>query len=101
MSEEYGSGLPFALIRWIKANQEDIAKHNRKMAIKNWKDDCDQYMKFIGVIVSHWAELKIKDRQFIMNLVAWHNQHKNFSVNQRSAIASMYMKYLAKQENVI
>ncbi len=87
------SDLPFALMAWIKRNQEDIEAHRVKMVAKTWKDDCEQYMGFIGVVVGHWSKLKIKDRQFLMNLVSWHNQHRNFTPGQRSAIASMYMKF--------
>lgn len=87
------NGLPFALMMWIKRNQDEIEAHRVKMVAKTWKDDCEQYMGFIGTIAGHWKYLKIKDRQFLMNLVTWHNSHRNFSPAQRSAIASMYMKF--------
>ena len=86
--------LPYALIAWIKKNQEDIENHRKKMVLKNWDDDCNEYMKYVAVILSNWKTLKLKDKLFITSLADHHIQHRNFSPKQRSAIASMYMKYL-------
>jgi hypothetical protein len=93
-NSSFSSELPFALILWIKRNQEEIIAHRAKMVAKNWKDDCEQYMKFIGEIVPHWAKLKQRDKQFLMNLVSWHESHRNFSPAQRSGIATMYTNYV-------
>lgn len=90
MSDE----LPFALALWIKKNQEEIVSHQAKMVLKNWKDDCEQYMVFLAEIIPNWGKLKIRDKQFVMNLITWHEQHRNFSPAQRSAISGLYMKFV-------
>jgi hypothetical protein len=96
MSEVDAFGdLPFALKMWIIKNQKEILAHREKMVAKNWKDDCEQYMKFLGEIVAKWSVLREKDKLFIMQLANWHGQHRNFSVSQRSAIATMHLKYVA------
>jgi hypothetical protein len=94
MSEQLDNGLPFALIRWIKRNQEDIEAHRKKMVAKNWKDDCEQYITFIEAIVMKWRSLSARDKLFLNNLATWHNGGRNFSVSQRSAIATLYTKYV-------
>jgi len=89
MSKE--EGLPFALIRWIKKQQEEIEAHRIVMVARNAKDD-QVYMGFVREIAPHWAELKIYERTLISNLVQWKEDGRNFTTQQKSAINGMYLR---------
>ena len=84
--------LPFALARWIKEQREIEEAHRAKMVKKNYEDD-KEYMRYMSFIIQSWGLLNKKERLLILNFTTWHTEHRNFSVQQRSAIAAMYMKY--------
>jgi hypothetical protein len=87
------SGLPFALMRWIKAQQEKERKHQEVMALRNAKDD-QHFIGFIRLVAPRWTELKTYERTLISNLVQWKEDGRNFTPQQKSAISGMYLRHV-------
>lgn len=84
--------IPFALLRWIKAQQEAELRHREAVVAKNWRED-DQYMRFLSFLIREWKLLKIKDKQIVCNFVKWHDEKRNFTPAQRSCMAALVLKY--------
>lgn len=80
--------IPFALIRWIKAQQERDAHFERVLAVRNQKDD--EYL--LGLIreLVRKRLLKQKNIMFINSLVEYKETGRNWSPAQKSAIAKIY-----------
>lgn len=85
----------FMLLAWIKREQEEIRNHKEKMAIKNYSEDTIYVNHLSHLVGDAWPKMKLRDRQFICTLMRWRTQEKrNFTPSQRSAIMSMYMRYM-------
>lgn len=85
----------YGLLAWIKKDQEERRQHQEKMAIRNYKDD-QVYMKHLAELVASYAKMHVRDRQLLVSMIRWHREGRCFSTKQRSAIASMYMRYELK-----
>ena len=92
MSED----IPYALIRWIKAQQEKEEAHKRDRAIRNFKEDKEYYIKYISELVGNWNKLRVKEKEILSNLMRQHQEHRNFTGPQRSLITGLYMKHCLK-----
>jgi hypothetical protein len=90
-------GLPFALIRWIKAEQEKERKHQEYWALKNAEDD-KQYLAYMAQVVPLWINLKKYEQTLLMNFHQWKDSGRNFTPQQRSAIAGMYYRHVLETE---
>jgi len=88
MSEDNG----FALIAWIKRDQEERREHESKMALKNWKDD-EIYLDFIKTIIK--LGLPPREYTMIVNILRHRKDGKNWSPAQKSVIANIYYKHTA------
>ena len=90
--------LPFALASWVKRDQEERRLHVEKMATKYYAEDKHEYMKLVRELCEEWSSLKIREKQFLLSLATQHTEKQRvFSVGQRSALMSMYMKYCLNQ----
>lgn len=85
-------GLPFALIAWIKKDQEERIKHQENMVIKNFRED-QAFIRLITFIVQAWNRLHLREKILINSFAAKHNDFRCLSTGQRSAITSIYLKY--------
>jgi uncharacterized membrane-anchored protein YhcB (DUF1043 family) len=86
-----GEGLPFALIKWIKKQQEEIESHRAAMVKKNAEDD-KQFVQFMANVAMQWVELKQYEQALITNFVQWKEEGRNFTPQQKSAISGMYLR---------
>lgn len=84
--------LPFALINWIKREQEKEAKHKESMLKRHVQED-KEYMRYISFLVRDWAQLKYKEKELVSNFARHYEDGKAFTAKQRSAIVGIYMKY--------
>jgi len=88
--------LPFALMAWIKRDQEERIKHQENMVVKNYRED-KEFVRLITFIVQAWNYLNLKEKILINSFAEKHNHFRCLSTGQRSAITSIYLKYY--QEN--
>lgn len=86
--------LPFALLRWIKAQQEDERRHREKMALRNYQED-KEFARLMSFIVRYWPKLKQYERLMILRLTEQHDNIKCLSPAQRSVIVGMWLRYCA------
>ncbi len=86
--------LPFALLRWIKAQQEDERNHREKMAIRNYQED-KEFARLMSFIVHHWPKLKQFERLMILRLTEKHENIRCMSPAERSVIVNMWIKHCA------
>lgn len=86
--------LPFALLRWIKAQQEDERNHREKMALRNYQED-KEFARLMSFIVQYWGSLKQYERLMILRLTEQHASIRCLSPAQRSVIAGMWIKHCA------
>jgi light-regulated signal transduction histidine kinase (bacteriophytochrome) len=86
--------LPFALMRWIKKNQEEIQSHKEKMALKNYQED-KEYARLMSFIVQEWPSLKTFERLMILRLTEQHANFRVMSPAQRSVITAMWIRHCA------
>lgn len=85
-------GLPFALMAWIKKDQEERIKHRENMVVKNFRED-KEFVRLITFIVQMWNRLQLREKILINSFAAKHNDFRCLSHGQRSAITSIYLKY--------
>jgi hypothetical protein len=91
------SDMPFQLIAWLKREQAKTLAHEEMMVRKNREGD-KQYMRFISFLVRDWHMLKRKEKEMVLSFAKRHEEGKNLSIKERSAIASMYMKYILEAQ---
>lgn len=84
----------FALIAWIKRDQEERQEHQEKM-VQVRKDEDELYLRQLKELMTEkWKELKVKERQFVVSMVKFKKEGRNFTDAQRSAISGLfYRKY--------
>lgn len=82
--------MNFALINWIKKDQEERRQHQAKMVKRNERDD-QLYLGLIKELIK--LDIKAKDRQMIANFLRHKKEGKNWSPAQRSVITNIYYKY--------
>lgn len=86
-------GLPFALIRWIKAQQEKELKHQEYMAKKNVEIDLEFAMYLLEISMQRLA-LTNHEILFVDSLMRQKADGGKWSLKQRSAIGNLYLKYV-------
>lgn len=86
-------GLPFQLLRWIKAQQEKELQHQEYMVKKNTKDSYE-FFQVLNLIVERRLSLKDKEIMLIRSLMRHYETYFNFTPGQRSVIASFYIKLM-------
>jgi hypothetical protein len=84
--------LPFALIRWIKRQQEEAEQHRLATNARNWRED-EQFLRYLSFLAREWGRLKTRDRQIVASFMAWRKNGRNYTPNQRSTMAALLMKY--------
>lgn len=85
--------LPFALLRWIKAQQEKELKHQEYMAKKNVDIDLEFAMFLLEVGMQRLA-MTNREILFVDSLMQWKADGGRWTDTQRSAIAALYLKYV-------
>lgn len=86
--------LPFALMRWIKKNQEEIQSHQEKMAKRNYQED-KEFARLMSFIVQHWGKLKQYEKLMVLRLTEQHDNLRVMSPAQRSVITAMWIRHCA------
>ena len=88
MSEE----LPFALMLWIKREQEKEEKHKEAMVKRTEKED-DIFTRMLTTL----EKLNLKPKEMIMvkNFIRHKVDGKNFTTAQRSVITSIFYNHVA------
>lgn len=81
----------FALIAWIKREQEEKAAHQAKMVVKNYKED-KEFLNLVKAIVKSWKLIKVQERIFVTNMVKHHEEGLNLTVRQRSELTRIWLK---------
>jgi hypothetical protein len=87
------SGMPFALLRWIKAQQEKDRKHAESMAKRNAQEDLE-WVFYMAMVTSKLLQLRNHEIQLLNAFAEWHSQGKCFTPKQRSVIGQLYAKYI-------
>lgn len=87
------SELPFALLAWIKRQQQEEQEHQEYMVRKNLKDDLE-YMFYLHALVTQFARLKKYEQNLVLSFTEWKDAGKLFSPKQRSVIGNLYASYM-------
>ena len=82
----------FTLLAWVKRDQLERAEHQAKQVVKSANDD-ELFTRMLQTLVK--LGLKPKDQVFALNLVRHKSEGKNYTPAQRSAITSLFYKYVA------
>jgi cell division FtsZ-interacting protein ZapD len=80
--------LPFALLAWIKRQQEEKRQHAEYMVKRSAKDD-EHYLKLMIELITKLS-MTTRERITVTSLLQAKHDGKNLSTGQKSLIAGMY-----------
>lgn len=80
--------LPFALLAWIKRQQEEKRLHAEYMVKRNAKDD-EYYLQLMIELITE-LKMTLKERTLVTSLIQTKRDGKNLTTGQKSLIAGMY-----------
>jgi hypothetical protein len=94
-TRDYSEGLPFALMRWIKAQLEKEEKHQTYWALKNAVND-QHFLFYLSMLAQGWTKLSKPEQMMVRRFTEWKYEGRNFSPSQKSVIGGMYAKHVLK-----
>jgi hypothetical protein len=90
--KEQETGMPAALIVWIKKEQIKDSNHREAMIRRSQRED-PVLVSLISLVSTQWGSLSRKEKLLITNFIAHFDANKAFTPNQKSVITTLYLKF--------
>lgn len=81
----------FALIAWLKKQQEIVLQENAEKVVKHFKDD-ELFAQVLQDSLRMWHDLSDKEKTMLLGFIGHRQRGHNFTSPMRAAIGSFYIK---------
>ena len=86
----------FALIAWLKKQQEISLQENAERVLKHFKDD-ELFAQVLQDSLRMWHELSDKEKTMLLAFISHRQRGYNFTSPMRAVIGSFYIKLQTRQ----